>query len=142
MRFRMASSLLGVALALSIAATALAQSDEDLGGTEDTTPEAAMAAPAPAPADAQVAAPMLFLQINNPAEDDVEVSLDTAQLLIYGVTLPGAVVSVDGDLADVDDQGNFASVTPLDEGANEVEVVASDAQGNQVSTTLYVTRSN
>ena len=68
------------------------------------------------------------------------VPLSMDQLLIHGLTLPAAVVSIDGDLVDIDDQGNFAGATPLDEGANEIEVVASDSQGNQTSTTLFVVR--
>ena len=38
------------------------------------------------------------------------------------------------------DQGGFTGVTALDEGANEIEVVASDDQGNQVNLTIFVTR--
>jgi len=83
---------------------------------------------------------MLFLQLVDPAEEDVEVPFGTAQLTVRGVTLPGAVVSVDGDLAVADDQGGFVDLIPLDEGANEIEVVASDGQGNQVTTTLFVVR--
>ena len=82
----------------------------------------------------------LFLRLVDPAEQDVEVPLDTAQLIVQGVTLPGAVVSVDGDLVDTDDQGSFIATTALDEGANEIDVVASDADGNQISTTLFVVR--
>ena len=85
-------------------------------------------------------APRLFLTLVNPADQDVEVPLETAQLTIQGVTLSWAVVSIDGDLVETDDQGNFVGMTTLDEGANEIEVVASDDQGNQIDTTIFITR--
>ena len=66
--------------------------------------------------------------------------LDTAQLMIQGTTMPGAVVSIDGNLADIDAQGNFGGAVALDEGANEIDVMASDDQGNQISTSLFITR--
>ena len=84
--------------------------------------------------------PTLFLQVTNPVDQDAEVPLETARLMITGVTLPGSVVSVSGDLADVDDQGNFSDSAALDEGANEIEMVSSDNQGNQVTTTLFLVR--
>jgi hypothetical protein len=77
-----------------------------------------------------------------PTDLDVEVPLETAELTVQGLTAPGAVVSVDGDLADVDvdARGNFVDVAALTEGANAIDVVASDDQGNQVTPTLYVVR--
>ena len=129
MHFRNGSILVALALVLSMATVALAQSDDDTPTSEN------------APATAQPGvAPTLFLTLANPVEQDLELPLDTTQLTIQGTTLPGAVVSIDGDLVDTDDQGNFGSVAALDEGANEIDVVASDDQGNQVSTSIFVTR--
>ena len=88
----------------------------------------------------QSARPALFVRVVDPIEDDIEVPLATTTLVITGVTLSDAVVSVDGDLVDVDDQGGFVAVAQLDEGANEIDIVASDADGNQVTTTLFVVR--
>ena len=138
MRFRIGSAVVALALALSMTAVAFAQADDDTPAADDSMPaDTTMAAPV----TNQNVLPMLFLQLVDPAEEDVEVPLGTAQLTVRGVTLPGAVVSVDGDLADIDDQGGFVGLTPpLDEGANEIEVVASDGQGNQVTTTLLVVR--
>ena len=138
MRFRIGSAVVALALAVSMTAAALAQADDDTPAADDSMPADTTVA---APGTNQNAPPMLFLQLVDPAEEDVEVPLGTAQLTVRGVTLPGAVVSVDGDLADIDDQGGFVGLTPpLDEGANEIEVVASDGQGNQVTTTLFVVR--
>jgi hypothetical protein len=138
MRFRIGSVIVALVLAVSMAAVALAQADDGTSPMDDAMP---VDTPAAAPAVNQSSvAPTLFLTVINPAEQDVEVPLETAQLTIQGVTLPGAVVSIDGDLVDTDDQGNFVGVTTLDEGANEIEVVASDDQGSQVNTSIFVTR--
>jgi hypothetical protein len=138
MRFRIGSALLGLALAVSMTALALAQADDDPATPDNTTTaDTAMTAPVP---DAQAVAPTLFLRVVDPTEDDVQVSLDTADLTVRGSTLPGTVVSINGELADIDELGNFVGVSPLEEGANEIEVLASDAQGNSVSRALFVAR--
>ena len=137
MRFRIGSAVIGMALAVSMTAVALAQADDDTPGADDSVPTDTTVA---APVTNQSGPPMLFLQLVDPAEEDVEVPLGTAQLTVRGVTLPGAVVSVDGNLAEIDDQGGFVGLSPIDEGANEIEVVASDGQGNQVTRTLFVVR--
>ena len=116
---------------------ALAQADDDARPTDDAVDTTLVVAPA---ADEPSVAPTLLLELVEPAELDVEVPLSTDNLTIRGVTLAGAVVSIDGDLVDVDDQGSFVGVTALSEGANEIDVVVSDAQGNQVSTTLVAVR--
>jgi hypothetical protein len=118
MRYRIGCVLIGLALAASTAVTAFAQADGD--------PTAAAGA--------------LFVRVVDPAEDDVEVALTTTTIAITGITLNDAIVSVDGGLVDVDDQGEFTAGAQLDEGLNELEIVASDADGNQVATTLFVVR--
>lgn len=145
MRYRLGSALLGLALAVSMTAAALAQADDDTAAQDDST---AVDTSIPAPVDTSTVAPVadltaqapVFLQLTAPSDLDVTVPLETAQLPITGLTAPGAVVSVDGDLADVDAQGNFAASAALDEGANKIEVVASDNQGNQLTTTVFVVR--
>ena len=84
--------------------------------------------------------PTLLLQVVDPAKQDVEPPLEAAQLTGHALPVPGAVVSIDGDLPDTEDKGSVIANTGLEEGANEVELVASDGQGNQVSATLYVVR--
>jgi hypothetical protein len=118
MRYRIGCVLIGLALAASMAVTAFAQADGDPAETGQR----------------------LFVRVVDPAEDDVEVALTTTVLLITGVTLNDAILSVDGELVDVDDQGGFTTVAQLDEGANEIVIVASDADGNQVTTSLFVVR--
>jgi len=138
MRFRIASALVALVMAVSITALALAQADDGTSPTDDAIPVETLVAPPVM--DQPSVASMLFLTLVNPVDQDVEVPLEMAQLTIQGVTLPGAVVSIDGDLVDTDDQGNFVGVTALDEGANEIEVVASDDQGNQSNISIFVTR--
>jgi uncharacterized protein YfaP (DUF2135 family) len=135
MQFRIGTALLSLALAVSLSAVALAQAEND-GPTSNSASAPGSVALAPG----QMPAPELFLQLTTPAETDLTVPVETAALTVQGMTVPGAVVSVDGDLADVDAQGNFTDVAGLTEGANAIDVVASDDQGNQMSTTLYVVR--
>jgi hypothetical protein len=124
-------------MAVSGTAIALAQVAEDPAATDGSS--AADTATALPVAD-QSLRPALFLRVVDPIEDDVEVPLSTTTLAIRGVTLSDAVLSVDGDLVDVADQGGFAVVAQLDEGANQIDIVASDADGNQLTTTLFVVR--
>jgi Glucodextranase, domain B len=137
MRFRIGCVLIGLVMAVSTMATALAQVDQDPSPVDGLSGADAATV---VPAQDEALRPALFLRIVDPLEDDVEVSLATTALPISGLTLSDAVVSVDGDLVDVDAEGGFAALAQLDEGANEIEIVASDGDGNQVATTLYVVR--
>jgi hypothetical protein len=137
MRYRVGPALLALALAVSMTAVALAQADDDTSTPDGTAPVETTVIP---PIPDQPAALTFFLQVTDPVEQDVEVPLETARLTVTGATLPGAVVSVAGDFASTDDQGNFVVSAELEQGANELEVVASDSQGNQLTTTLFVVR--
>ena len=139
MRYRIGCVLIGLAMAASATTTALAQIDDGSAAMGDSAAVAADTAVVPGVADLPVRA-ALFLRVLDPIEDDVEVPLATSALAIGGVTLSNAVVSVDGDLVDVDEQGGFSAVAQLDEGANQIDIVASDSDGNQVTTTLFVVR--
>src|SRR5579864_4810478 len=138
MRFRIGSLLVAMALAASMVSIAMAQADDDTPSVEDVVPADTAAAP-PIIQQPDVAQ-TLFVTLANPVEQDVEVPLDTAQLVIQGTTLPGAVVSIDGNLADIDDQGNFGGALALEQGANEIDVVASDDHGNQINARVFITR--
>ena len=66
------------------------------------------------------------------------VTLDQAELTVYdnqymveGTTEAGATVMVNGEAASIDSQGHFSKAVTLTEGANQVNVVAVDAAGNQ-----------
>lgn len=81
----------------------------------------------------------LFLNVTSP-EDESTVS--TGNVTVSGSTIPGAVVSVSVDdntwIADVDQNGNFQAVVPLEAGPNLIEVVASDQQGNEQSSSISI----
>jgi hypothetical protein len=117
-------------LALLVSTSAVARAQVDDTATPQTQGSVAD----------QSAAPALFLHVTSPVDQDVEVPLETVQLTVAGVAPPGAVVSVGGDLAAIDDFGNFSDSAALNEGANEIDVIASDSQGNQLTTTLFVIR--
>lgn len=130
MRIQIGCLLVGLAIAVSATATALAQVGADPATTDDSSAADTTTSPAA----------VLFVRVLNPTGDDVEVPLTATTLAISGITLDNAVLSVDGDLVDVDEQGGFATVAELEEGANQIEIVASDGDGNQVTTTLFVVR--
>jgi len=82
---------------------------------------------------------VLLLEITQPI-DGAQVS--TSAVLVTGKTIPGAVVSVSIDdtveIANVDQNGNFSVTVNLEEGPNLIEVIASDLQGNEKSSTIAV----
>ncbi len=98
---------------------------------------AATATPTPAPTATPTPLPAapLSLKVTAPAPDSV---VTTASVTVKGTTRIDAVVSVNGVLADVDQDGNFAIAVVLDPGPNVLEVIASDFEGSQVSVVLAV----
>jgi hypothetical protein len=130
MQFPIGRLVVSCALALATVSTALAQAEETPVAFEDTTITETVSGSATT---------TLFLLVE-PSEDDIEVPLATETLTIRGVTAPNTVVSIDGELIDTDDLGEFVSTVALEEGLNVVDVIASDVGGNQMSTTLFVQR--
>ncbi len=59
-------------------------------------------------------------------------------IVARGQTSVGAIVSINGVIVPVDETGHFEVALMLDPGPNAIEVVASDLDGNQVSTVLAV----
>jgi hypothetical protein len=128
------AATLGLALMLASAGAGLAQSADDPPTPSDDAPALVVVG------QQSDASQPLFVRILDPLDTDLDVPLATSQLTIRGIASPGAVVSLDGQLEDTDDMGNFADNLSLDEGANVISVVASDGDGNQVDTTVYVVR--
>jgi hypothetical protein len=82
----------------------------------------------------------LFLELKQPA-DGAEVS--TSPINVTGKTIPGAVVSVSVDdeiieVVNVGQDGKFTVAVTLEEGPNFIEVIASDQQGNEESSSVAV----
>jgi len=96
---------------------------------EETTPS-----PSPTPT-------ALSLEITQPEDGD---QVNTSSVLVSGKTNAGAVVSisVDGndkiEIANVDQNGNFSATVTLEEGPNFIEVLASDQQGNEESSSVAI----
>ena len=68
-----------------------------------------------------------------------DLKLSQRSISASGLTSPDAVVSVNGMLASVDDEGNFtAENVPLNEGPNLLEIIASDLSGAMASEVLAV----
>ncbi len=109
-------------------------------------PAPSPAAPKPAPAPATAPAPVpsqppvtagteLKLTVTEPPDNSI---VSTSEIEIKGVTSPGAVISANDEFETADSQGYFAITVPLDEGPNIIDLVASDASGNETSLTLTV----
>jgi ABC-type oligopeptide transport system substrate-binding subunit len=79
----------------------------------------------------------LFLRVIEPADQSI---VNEDAVLIKGNTIVEAVVSVNGGVATVDNKGNFSTSVFLEQGANFVEVIASDARGNEQSLVLTIFR--
>ena len=68
-----------------------------------------------------------------------DLKLSQGAVSVTGLTSPDAVVSVNGLIAAVDNEGNFSIENiPLNEGPNLLEIIASDLSGAVVSETLAV----
>ncbi len=79
--------------------------------------------------------PEFFLTVTQPADDSI---ISTDKVEVRGRTSPDAVVSINGELVEVDEEGNFTMMVVLEEGPNIIEVIASDLEGNQESRTLVI----
>ncbi len=91
--------------------------------------------PAPTPELTPTPKPEFFLTVTEPTDNSI-ISADKVE--VRGRTSPGAVVSVNGELAEVDEEGNFTMMVVLEEGPNIIEVIASDLEGNEQSRTLVI----
>ena len=94
----------------------------------------------PLPVTTPTPAPIaLSLTITQPL-DGAQVS--TSSIAVVGTTTPSAVVSVlvndEVTIADVNLNGAFSVTVSLEEGPNFIEVIASDQQGNEKSSTIAV----
>jgi hypothetical protein len=79
------------------------------------------------------------LTLSSPSDG---MTTETPVVTVSGTTEPGAVVSVDGTLAAVGDDGGFSCDIALDEGSNTIVVTATDASGNYVSLSRTVVYDN
>lgn len=105
--------------------------------TPVATKTAAAAAPTAAvtqaaPVAKPSAAP-LVLKVTSPLDESV---VNTSVITISGQTTPGAVVSIDGDLVNVEANGKFQAQVALEEGPNVLEITASDDKGSELNSVV------
>jgi Glucodextranase, domain B len=91
--------------------------------------------PTSAPTPPKSNVPAFVLKVTTPPDES---TVNAASIAVAGQTIIGAVVSVNGNLVDVDASGKFQTTVQLDEGPNIIEVVASDVNGNELSAILRV----
>lgn len=140
------SMAIGPALmALALIFAACSQAAVPASVPPPTATLAAARAPAASPAPIGIVTPApkealatFFLEIVTPKDESV---VQNASVLVQGRTAPDAVVSVNGQPAEVDASGNFSATITLEPGPNSIEVIASDFLDNQdskVITVIYV----
>ena len=81
----------------------------------------------------------LFLQLESP--EGTEVVVTVPKLTVVGRTRVDAAVSVNDNLVEPDLEGRFRQVVDLEVGANVIEIVVSNASGEQnglVLTVIYL----
>ncbi len=78
------------------------------------------------------------LEIESP-ENNAAFFDEDKEILVKGKTDPGSVILVNKHLAIVDNQGNFETKLPLEEGENQIIISAQDEAGNQTEMERKVT---
>lgn len=78
---------------------------------------------------------LIWLQVISPLDEAV-VNLPQAEVI--GLAPPGAVVSVNDEIILVDVNGQFNATVVLEEGPNLIEIIASNASGEETSLLLTV----
>jgi len=106
----------------------------DNAGANAVTTDPATGAGEPAAVQDPVGA--LFLEIDAPAQPEMFVS--SSRLDITGRTTVDALVSVNDTIVEIDEEGRFALSFGLEEGPNLIEIVASNAEGEQFDDVLLV----
>ncbi len=77
----------------------------------------------------------IWLQVLSPLDEAV---LNTPQVEVIGSAPPGAVVSVNDEIIIVDEKGQFSATISLEEGPNLIEIIASNASGDETSLLLTI----
>lgn len=128
-------ALVTVLLLVLIAACAPAPGEITPAPAPAPTPSPEEVTPSPMPEPTPIPEPEFFLTVTEPTDNSI---INANKAEVRGRTSPGAVVSVNGELAEVDGKGNFTTLVVLEEGPNLIEVIASDLEGNEESRTLVI----
>lgn len=124
-----------VAVLLLVLVVACAPAPAEITPTPTPTPE-----PTPAPAPTPIPTPTptpagFFLKVTEPKDESI---VTTSIIHVSGMTTVDAVLSINDEIGEIDEHGNFSTVVTLDEGPNYIEVIASDLEGNQEVVTLLI----
>ncbi len=88
------------------------------------------------PASATPTAGPLGLRILSPEDNSV---VHVPQVEVAGTAPADLVVTINDDIVLVDETGTFSATIPVEEGPNLIQIVASDAEGNEANVDLVVT---
>ena len=80
-------------------------------------------------------ASLLVLDVQGPLDGD---TVQADALVVYGFTTPGATLTINSEQTSVADTGRFQKVVSLVEGANVIQVLATDDRGGRESITRTV----
>jgi len=106
------------------------------GGGTVISPTAPAAATASQAAPLVVTAGSLSVTILSPADETV---VTVPQVDVVGQAPAEAVISVNDNMVVAGATGQFSTTVPLQEGPNEINVVASDVEGDEASNQLIIT---
>lgn len=79
------------------------------------------------------------LTLTNPSETNL--SVDSSDFDIIGVTDKGSSVLINGRIVKVDDNGGFKEKWQLNMGKNDLEIIARDVAGNETKKSISITYS-
>jgi len=90
---------------------------------------------ASAPASVEYAAGALWVRLFSPTDETV---VNAPQVTVSGQAPPDTIISINDEILIVPSEQFFSVDIPLDEGANVLEFIASDINGNEVTFVLTV----
>ena len=108
------------------------------GGAQPLPGDSVSAGETPAmapPVSGQAGSGTLSLRILSPADGAV---VNTSIVEIVGEAPAGAVISIGDDILIVGEDGQFKHIVALEEGPNVIEILASDASGNEAFVLLGI----
>jgi len=99
---------------------------------------AACSGPTPTPAASPVptTSALSGFRILSP---EAEAIVNVPEVEVVGEAQPETVITLNEEIVVVDESGTFSVILPLEDGPNEIEIVASDLEGHEVSLILEVT---
>ena len=127
--------LLPLAIGWGGCAVGLAQEGAPASPVQTQVPSACGIVAAPTTSASPSERPPLSLCLTDPEDESVS---EAKEIEVKGTASPSAVVSVNGRIVATDAAGGFSTKVVLAEGANPIEVIASDAEGNEVRQILVV----